>query len=377
MKRRAARKLFATSPHCGVQWRRAAVGPILPGAPCGRVARSALATRGWWMALLLFGTLAAPSSTTAQVAPTAQIVVITSPEGALVSVDGVELGRSPQVAAGLSPGGHLVVASSEDGRRVQQLVQVDAGRSVAVELALPALDGPPPQPTLDTAPARESTEIHETPDVEPVASPPALSETPAAVSAEDETLEPTVRSGVIRLTPSEWFASQQGIGIGAYVEYRGANILTDATHQAGSDAIVGRLEVLLARGFGLWLAFGSAGYTWTTTACGAGFGSVAYAVGCRQGSESTGYNVGGGLLFPIPDVRIGPLAFVPLISIGARSSGSILAAGGDVGLRLVLGVARGVAVAVAGSMSLEYLSISEASGLGLGGIVRAGLELRP
>ena len=81
-----------------------------------------------------------------------QIVVVTEPtDGVMVFVDGAEVGTSPAIVTNLWPGSHVVVARTESGGRVQQVVEVRAGESTSARLVVPAA-APPVSPPPVVAP---------------------------------------------------------------------------------------------------------------------------------------------------------------------------------------------------------------------------------
>ncbi len=99
----------------------------------------------WIATLCAIATL--PLAAAAQDTPNGQLTIVTEPPGARVFVDGREAGLSPVSVPDLLPGAHLVVAIAESGERVQEVAEVEPGRSSLVQLTLPvASPGPPPTP---------------------------------------------------------------------------------------------------------------------------------------------------------------------------------------------------------------------------------------
>jgi hypothetical protein len=80
---------------------------------------------------------------------TGELVIVTNPAGAIVSVDGKEFGAAPVHVTGLLPGSHLLAARTATGETAQQVVDVVAGRSMVVNLQItPAIPSPPPAATV-------------------------------------------------------------------------------------------------------------------------------------------------------------------------------------------------------------------------------------
>lgn len=92
-----------------------------------------------WTALAL-AILAAASPVRGQ-APGAQIRVETTPEGAMVSCDGILRDAAPVTLKGLSAGDHLIVAQKAGFQEVRRTVRVAPGETAAVALALPIMTG--------------------------------------------------------------------------------------------------------------------------------------------------------------------------------------------------------------------------------------------
>jgi hypothetical protein len=78
-------------------------------------------------------------------ADTGQIVVVTTPPGAEVAIDGVHVGRAPLARPDLLPGEHLVDVAWPGGVTRQAVVHVTGGASQVVQLRAEE-PAPPPQP---------------------------------------------------------------------------------------------------------------------------------------------------------------------------------------------------------------------------------------
>lgn len=95
-----------------------------------------------------------------------QIVVMTEPVGAQISVDGRSAGTSPVTVRDLMPGVHLVTAVMPDGRRIDQTVEIEAGRSSLVRFPAGGAAASPPETRPAEPPPVESPPAQ--PQVQPV-----------------------------------------------------------------------------------------------------------------------------------------------------------------------------------------------------------------
>jgi hypothetical protein len=103
-----------------------------------RIARPARPGR---LAALFVALFVATGASPALAAATAQLRVVTTPEGAEILCDGVVRDLSPTTVQNLTPGSHLVVARKEGFREARRTVTVMEGQKAAVELKLEPLLG--------------------------------------------------------------------------------------------------------------------------------------------------------------------------------------------------------------------------------------------
>lgn len=152
------------------------------------------------VALLHTSALVSAQPPATDVPATGQLLIVTEPAGAAVTVDGRDVGTSPATVADLLPGSHLVIVTWPDGRRADQVADVEAGRSALVRMVAPAAP-PAPGPAPDAAAGAPSPPVA-TPPVATAPSPvdaPTAAPGPAAPSASTVATAPSSAP----LAPSE------------------------------------------------------------------------------------------------------------------------------------------------------------------------------
>jgi hypothetical protein len=166
---------------------------------------------------------ATPMDASAQEA-SAQLVVVTTPPGAAVEVDGRPAGRSPATVVDLLPGAHSIVVRGEGGS-AQRVVDLAPGRSFVVELDVPA---------VQTAPSSEPASPVEPPSVTPAEAPAAS--LPAPVEAD---------LGVVPTSVPGWHGGRQydyGLVVGGGATFLVGLVLTfvgaAAIDSRGNEVVV-------------------------------------------------------------------------------------------------------------------------------------------
>ena len=76
-----------------------------------------------------------------------QLIIVSAPSGAQITVDGEMIGPAPVTAADLLPGEHLIEALWNDGKSATTIAKVDDGLSHVVRLT-PSESAPPRRSTL-------------------------------------------------------------------------------------------------------------------------------------------------------------------------------------------------------------------------------------
>jgi hypothetical protein len=119
-------------------------------------------TRHWLLATALLGGIGGatvmPRTSFAQVRH-GQLIIVSEPSGAQVSIDGRLIGTAPVTVPDLLPGDHLVTIVASNGSRAEQIATVAAGESRVVRISVgappvnPAPTAPSSQPVPQPAPA--------------------------------------------------------------------------------------------------------------------------------------------------------------------------------------------------------------------------------
>ena len=345
---------------------------------------------------LLIATLAwILQASAAHAQATGQLVVQMGDGGAPGTVDGVGLGPSPAVATALLPGAHVVTALHPDGRRLQRIVEVAAGVSVAIELVfaepvvLPPVATPPPlvatPPPLVAAPPPQTV----TPPImalEPLETeqPPSPPEQQAAaplmvpISTPAASTERFVRERTIRPNPVERFTDQHDVALALAFVHQGSNRVAEGFTAVGMQGTGLQLQFSFLAGS---ISFGIEGKeaVWIDQCV-----SIAT---CRQGVVG-GFGITVGFRAQIPGISVGPIVVRPFLGVGVRAL-ELFAFGGAVGATVLFPLMGSLAPFVEGGLSVEAVldldprivdirrGPESPTPIMLGGVLRLGVEWRP
>lgn len=178
---------------------------------------------------------------------TGQLVVVTTPPGLTVLVDGVPAGTSPATATGLLPGAHVVVVRSVDGRSATQVVETEAGRSAVVQIELgaaeprpdPEVQAPVPEPSIvppPTEPGRVGELLTQQQAATAIVEPPGNPPDPHPV-VPAPMYETRILADPVRLSPAERFSIGLGAGIAPGYELLFGDLFLGARIHSRANAL--------------------------------------------------------------------------------------------------------------------------------------------
>jgi hypothetical protein len=327
-----------------------------------------------------------------------QLVIVTDPAGARISVDGRFIGLAPLTIPDLIPGDHLVSAAFESGQHTDEIAHVVAGESHVVRLALggtagapqapPASSAPPPSPTQATPVQQPTTQGSATtggsawvgvPSPSPTTTPPA-SETPVtpaapSVSAPEQpaATQPTVVAPTT--TPSLFTPTP------ALVLHREAEPLEADAPPVANHMNLGLGVDLMLYGRVLRVDGNGAGGTSTRIRFDAMFTRV---VGVQVLFYTAAPSAGAGLVLAVPSISIGSrFTISPRFALNFFAGPTLLAASTDLEARASLAIIRHLSVFAGFGGSLVFAAGSRgpisrysdlAVGLYMGGYLTGGVQ---